>query len=400
MNTIYKPIVITIALVALSASHLYSQNLEIKFQERAHINDDEKGYLIAALTGVATDNDKNIYLFDFGQNVVHKLDPRGNFIDTIIRSGRGPGEIYSLYSYALDKEKEEIFIADGRNLRLLVTDLSGKELRSKIVDRSSTNVPMDANVLDDSTYAFTYSIGAYQSLRSEEGVDSLLHFHDSETLERTYSILDRISFHKDAGLGTPEERVINTHQVGEILFVDDSTLLLSPHIYAKRIMMYKRKDAGWKLHRTIKNEDLYTGFQPFTSIDFEDYRANRLKYIEEMGMNVVSTSSPDGNAAGMINLRSAGMFQSGDNRILNFIVVEERSENTFRGKLYAEVYDRNLNRIASQPIFESEPGQILYKVSERDVEGNYYLIILRPRNNSMVLKFDLELVEPGSVLSE
>jgi hypothetical protein len=365
-----------------------SQNLKIDFKQVLEITDSEKSFLIGALDGIATDKNNNIYLFDNIQNSVIKLSSNGEYIDQIIRNGRGPSEINSIYSYFLDIKKEYIYVADRQNFRFMITDLQGKEISNFPIRPNDFNTPMRMFKYDEDTMLFLFSNSQEQSMRLLDGIDSLMHFYDINSMERKFSLgdrktlMDRVNYNpKSAGLLT------KTH-VGEVVFPNRNTLLYSPFIYNKSLLIYKKTNNKWTFSGQVNgnNWDL----KPFEEIDIEDYRQNRVKY-RGTGKNESSSSGPDGKVAGYINLRSVGLFENSDGKILNYVVVENPRNKSFYHELYVEVYSQDLKFLDSQMIFSGKDDELIRKVYWKDESDNFYLATQPSRYSGKVIKFKLDI---------
>lgn len=339
------------------------------------------------LRGVDIDAYDNLYLFDFVQNSVFKLDEEGNFERRVIRNGRGPGEINSIYSFYIDKEADKIIIADRQNARYSVTDLKGDEIDSYPLMPSQANHAMGITKYDNDTLVLLFQNSQRQQMRRTEGIDSLIHFYDSDTFERLYSIVDRTSFAQIAGYESEAAALVNNSLIAEVVFTDEETLLISPYVFNKGIIVYKKTgESNWRYHTTLKSRPWDTA--AFEEVDFSDFRQNKASYREK-GYNYSSSSSADGNAAGIVKLRSAGIYTLENGNIINFLVQERLRDNSFFHELYAEMYSTDLGYIGSDKIYEGETGNLIMSVSGIDSDQNFYMHMERDRGNSKVLKFSL-----------
>lgn len=347
----------------------------------------EDSLLLSYLRGVDIDADDNLYFFDLAQNAVFKLDPEGNFESRVIRNGRGPGEVNSIYSFYLDKEDDRIIIADRQNARYTVTDLNGEEIDSYPLMPSQANHAMGITKYDNDTLVLLFRNSQRQQMRRTEGIDSLIHFYDSNTFERLYSISDRTSFAQIVDYESEAAALVNNSLIAEIVFPDEETLLISPYVFNKEIIVYKKtRERNWRYHTTLKSRTWNTA--AFEEVDFDDFRQNRASYREK-GYNYSSSSSADGNAAGIIKLRSAGIYTLKNGNIINFVVQERLRNNSFYHELYAEMYSRDLEYVGSDKIYEAASCELIISVSAIDSDQNFYMHKESERGNSKVLKFSL-----------
>ncbi|MDR9419721.1 6-bladed beta-propeller [Gracilimonas sp.] len=383
-----KIIYILIFHLILFNSSIYSQS-KIKFNEKGVISDKNDQYLLASLKGVATDLENNIYLFDFTQNSVFKLNQNEDLIGKIIRPGRGPAEINSIYSYYLDNDTERIYIADRQNFQFLITDLEGDEIETHSINPSFMNTPMGMQKYNENILAFLFYNSQEQLMRKNNGIDSLIHFYDVESFERLYSIADRSYINKLINYKSKSAALVNKTFVGEILFSDENTLLYSPYIFNKSILVFKKINTSeWKFEKKLKSKEWDT--ESFIDIDYQEFRMNREKYRGQ-GQNVVTSSGPDGKGAGIMKLRSVGIFKDSNNYIVNFVVKENPYETGFEHVLFAEIYSNDLVYLGSSKIYKAKKDEIIRYVSWKDIDDNFYLNIEGDRYSTHVVKFQLDI---------
>jgi hypothetical protein len=363
---------------------LFSQEDESSINIIETYTDEGKEYVFGRILGIGVDDQENIYVFDYDQNAVLKLDKKGSFLGKVIRSGRGPAEIQSMYSYLLDEEAKRIYLADRINAKYMVTDLHGNEMDNHPIKQSYTNPAKGIERYDANTLALLFTTSKSQLLRQEEGIDSLIHFYDRDSFDRLFSIADREYFLTLAGYKTKAQGLLNNIFIGRITFHNRNTLLISPYVYNKRIIVYEKTSSeGWSFSKTIEGKDW--GTKAFKEIDFDDLKNNRAEYISE-GLNVASLSGMDGNVSGIIKLWSAGIYTLESGEIVNFIVQEE----DFRHKLVVERYDEHMAHISSNTIFEGKKGELIIGVPEMDQQENFYMLLHFSKQTSKIVKFSLE----------
>lgn len=71
-------------------------------------------------------NDK-LFVLDTYNNRIQVFDLEGNYLRTIGKRGKGPGEFNAPEGFYLDSQNQRIYVADTRNLRLQILELEGKE---------------------------------------------------------------------------------------------------------------------------------------------------------------------------------------------------------------------------------------------------------------------------------
>jgi hypothetical protein len=87
-------------------------------------------YMFSHLRSIAVDEEGNIYAADDSEMALKVFDENGKFLRSILREGQGPGEIGSPYDILITENKE-LFVYDGRNMKIHFFTLGGEHLRSK-----------------------------------------------------------------------------------------------------------------------------------------------------------------------------------------------------------------------------------------------------------------------------
>ena len=101
--------------------------------------------LIGNIDKIISIKDRLIIIERFNRQSVLMFSDKGEFLTEISKSGKGPGEYISLSDVAVDKNKEEIVLFDGRGRKRLFFDLDGKFLREEITYFYSTNFEILSN---------------------------------------------------------------------------------------------------------------------------------------------------------------------------------------------------------------------------------------------------------------
>ena len=381
-------------LLLLMPVTLSAQSIDLNIHKKSVIKEDKSNFLIGRLAGIQTDSNLNIYLFDTIQKSVIKLDKTGKFQEEIVRSGRGPGEVSSIYSYFLNKDSGEILIADRENMRLNVLDLKGNEIRTIPMHPNKMNVPLEIKAYSRNKYLMLFSLSPGQSLRRIEDIDSFFHLFDINSGKRLYSFGERTAILDSLRLGNGIAAKQTTFKIGSVLIQDENRLIYAPYVYNGKFLQF-RKDPNqrWSIKKIYKGENLQ---RPASiELDFEDYRENRRKYKNEYARNIFSSVGSMGNAAGLINYRSANLSEISNDYILHMYVAEYESEyeDSFYHVLMGELFDRNMNYLLTRKLMRGKEGEIFYKVDDKDKEGNYYLTVSHLKNpiSDYVIQFSIEI---------
>jgi hypothetical protein len=81
---------------------------------------------------IAVDNEGNIYVGDSLQACVRVFNKAGEYLRAIGRRGQGPGELASVYSIAISRDNQEVYVVDFG--KLIVFDLQG-HFKRKLTSR-------------------------------------------------------------------------------------------------------------------------------------------------------------------------------------------------------------------------------------------------------------------------
>lgn len=380
--------------ISFGVTTSFAQELTVDFHEKKSITEDPDNFFLSALISVNVDNDFNMYLSDYSQNAVLKVDSSGSYIDTVVKNGSGPGEVNSIYSVMVDKRLSNLIIADRQNARISKLDLSGNELEAMKILPSESNMPVAMTNFPAGNYLFLFSLSPSQNLRSLKGIDTFFHIYNLDTGERTQSfgdrmqILDSLSYSNGIAAASTESRV------GSATLLSENQMLYAPHVYGGIMLEYRRDDDGeWSLSGNVLGTSLSR--QIAIDFDFEDYMENRQSYREETTRNISASMGSGKNAAGIINYYSGGIYQTSDH-VMHFYISEDEFEDTFQHTLHVELFDDDLNFLNSHILYEGQVGEILAGgVTDMDSIGNFYMPVRHlsqpEKNRAMV--FELEITE-------
>ncbi|MCP4218008.1 MAG: 6-bladed beta-propeller [bacterium] len=90
---------------------------------------DDENQFFRLPTDIKIGNDNLIYILDSGNNRIQAFDGSANYIRTIGRRGRGPGDMVNPSSVVLDKDNK-IVVADTDNQRIQVFNRAGQYISS------------------------------------------------------------------------------------------------------------------------------------------------------------------------------------------------------------------------------------------------------------------------------
>jgi len=154
LRSLHKISLLFISILFLHPTLTCAQKLSVNLEIKSVIKEDTSNYYIGQLAGIDVDTEGNMYLFDRMIPKIVKLNSSKEYINTIVRGGRGPGEINSVYSFHLNDKKGRILIADRQNRRLMVVNLSGNEKNALTIHPNDMNTPMGMKYYEDNKYVF------------------------------------------------------------------------------------------------------------------------------------------------------------------------------------------------------------------------------------------------------
>lgn len=130
MKKYYGWFVVIIALIGFCSFHIQAQELNVRFQEKLVIGEDDNvplENLFSGPTFIDTDSQNRIYIAE--KSNVRVFSENGEYLKTIGSQGRGPGEFLDISALAIGVN-DELIIYDNRNFRLTLFYNLGDSLES------------------------------------------------------------------------------------------------------------------------------------------------------------------------------------------------------------------------------------------------------------------------------
>ncbi len=165
------------------------------------ITKEEEPYQFSSIRSVACDEEGNIYVLDYKDVCVKVFDKNGRFLQKILTSGQGPGEIMNPYSVKVNKFRNSLFVLHEHGFRLKEFDVNGNYLNYYTLPEQVVHY---FDFLDSNTVVYV-AMGKY----GEDGYKSIK-ILDLESLE----IIQEFA-------PTNRHSLINGYQ----RFVDDNDIL-------------------------------------------------------------------------------------------------------------------------------------------------------------------------------
>lgn len=364
--------------IALINNAHSQKSIEVNKSDILPLHESEGDFYLATLIGIGRDEQNNIYLFDEAQSRIHKLDPEGNFIESLLRPGRGPGEVYAFSSFDV---ASNIIVADNQNFAIKRFDLSGEQIDQFIYHPDDMETPRNMIKIDEDKYLMLFSLSENQALRVFGGVDELFHIYNIQNEERVFSFGGRETILDELGYESDVAKSFTTLNVGDALLLEDAKLLYAPYIYNGQLFLYNVDIEGKEAEKKRVIRGRVHDISP--AIDFEDNEQ------EQTTRDVVS-STIYGEVAGLINIRNLGIHRTSDGTIVSFYAKQHETADSFYETMHVDIFDSDLNFIGSDQIKEADPGAFLGNVDAVDELDRFYMTVRGVREH-YGLRFSLSL---------
>lgn len=146
--------------------------IRIVFEEELSIGVEEgdENYMFGGRVYFNTDDEGNIYVNDWDRKRIQKFDPQGQYLLTIGRRGRGPGEFVNAWNPRFDKEGN-LYVFDLSNRRVSFFTTEGKYLSQisfpqgmsiHYIISSGLYFSAQSRILSDTdVFSYTYTYGLF-----------------------------------------------------------------------------------------------------------------------------------------------------------------------------------------------------------------------------------------------
>lgn len=161
-------------------------------------NEEDENYMFYRLTGIAVDQQENIFVLDDGECRIQKFDRNGNYLQTIGRKGQGPGEFEQPLGIFLDSEAM-IYVRDTmrRNIHIF-----GKDGRFKETIRPQNDISSYFGITEKKNILTIHTPHTYVDTKTSIVLMDMEGKIIKEIATFSYPLRPRIKGH---GLGNPYE---------------------------------------------------------------------------------------------------------------------------------------------------------------------------------------------------
>jgi len=287
-----------------------TQESTFTIREQLILGDDEEAsaeYLFYFPEWVRTDSRDNIYVKDARRADVRVFDASGQYLATIGRRGKGPGEMQEIVSMHVDGD-DRLIVVDRISRRLTIFTNMGKDFSVESTIDKGFIMPNPILSLDG---AFLLR-EVRRPANPEDGPrlldDWFLHVHDTE-LNRieTFGLLADVydMTHPFLKAYSDVSSAIKVATNGKDIIV------AAPYIYNGHVYRYTRSNERWVMEnlkgRTIADK-------PFMTVSREEIDSS-----EDVRRGAIMISDPTGKYSARIFSRSRGIGILSTGQILHFV---------------------------------------------------------------------------------
>lgn len=343
----------------LSAQTNELQNLEIQKIKTLEfdINDENfEGLFFGQITGVAVDENGNIYISDTMQQTIFKLDSNGDFIQKIGRRGRGPGEFLELGKiFIFDNE---LLAFDPMQFKVEVFDLEGKVIETIPTPRGSQvlNFIKHLYEYDEEHFLAYYKISGFGRYEQYDQ-DEIFHIWKKDFSEE----VENFGSFDDIGFDSGYERRSSDFWGGSLIY-DKNRITYAPYVYKGEIHLFKRDNDSWILQSKIETT-------PPSIVPSESKNRQTEGYS--------SFNAVKGQFFGRINAYDGGIFKENDDSIVHFYFERTEENSSVNRGLYVQKFDSELKLLGANKIKNFKEGEvhpISGSIYFKDQNDNYYLL--------------------------
>lgn len=272
---------------------------------------------------ISTYNDGAIVLYEYDVQTLKKFDKDGNFLKTLTKRGRGPGEFLDIDHIFIDRD-DRLFVVDHIQLKMTIinsdlqkTDYPIFENRPRIRSFHQT---------DESKYIVGFI--NYSGFGIPSGVE-LFYLIDTDIELLAQGFVTPNDLHQVVPGSVPEVAMRGSTRLTEnsVLTLNDD-LLVVPALYNGKMLLYSKK-SDYSEHEIVKISGDYG--PPYEELQEPRQMSQELYEVEGFTM----VNNPSGRKFFLHFNRSLGLFKHSTGHIIHFAQIHEGNEAV----LVAEILD-------------------------------------------------------------
>jgi len=346
------------------------QESSFTLREELVIGDDEDApaeYLFYYPQIVRTDSDGNIYVNDARRADVRVFDASGQYLTTIGRRGKGPGEMQEIVGMHVDVD-DRLIVVDRNSRRFTIFTDMGKDFTMGSTINKGFIMPNPILSLDS-----TLLLSEVRWIANPEGGPSLrddrfLHLSDADLNRiKTFGLLadlfDLSSPFLKAHSDSPRAIKVATDGMG--------TIVAAPYVYDGHIYRYVRSPDRW-ITEELKGRAIAA--KAFMTVSREEIDSS-----EDVRRGAIMTSDPTGTYSARIFSRSRGIGILSTGQILHFVARTPLKEAF---EPFAELYGQDGSLEAFGKLLFDDPGlngsdQVMKNVDLQWIDADDRIFIAR-----------------------
>jgi hypothetical protein len=329
-------------------------------------------YNLGNIKDIAVDRERNIYIADAMSMSINVFSREGEYVNSIGRRGRGPGEFLSFKEITVSN-KNELLVVDKRQFRIIKFNTSGELLETYSMSAENQDVVFFNQIsqLKDGKNLVLYK--KFGSVGSDEEV---FHIWDDgfENKLKSFGAFGDLGF--DEGFG----KEIVKLALGSFTFKNEQQIIFAPSIYQGNLFLYDKTNSGdWKFNKKVEGHN-------FEIKPYENYSSSRSN-------DALTLHTQQGEVNGDINVSSMGVFSLGKNYIAHFSMSKANKSENKKWVFGVELYDNKLNFLGYFKLdtFAKSHNLIQPGLRAKDADDNFYMLI-KQDTYPIVRKFSLDIV--------
>ena len=309
---------------------------EFSFEKNLTLSDIGEDYFFGMPLSVIPDSLGNLYIADDQQKKIMVFNSKGDFLYSIGRSGKGPGEFTKMTSLAIIPEGLIVF--DFFQRRFTKFNFKGELIETYLLPK---DVYMQPDYLlymgGEKILSFNRSIqGSRNQIPPEKDfLMQELSLESFKVLNSFIPITHTIDINKNF------ERYFEGRFFKGLFTYRNNRITLAPFFFRGKILQYTKIDGVWNL------TDVFEGYRETESV-YEEYENPR----DVIGKGMASNPAAFGPLAGIMKNESLGIFQKQNGDYLYLGLLEIGKEQ----KLYVNLFDSEGKLKAHGPVTNLKPG--------------------------------------------
>lgn len=317
-------------------------------------NPEQREYMIGIPWRLNTDKKNRIFYADRKFEGVRVYDNDGSYLQTLGRSGRGPGEFTEISDIAIRDDKLLVF--DRHAMRTTVFEDLDEEVTTYRYPEKNVVTPAKTSWIEENKYVTAYRNDFYS--KNEK---NFLHFVDLESNEITDTAFpmkylgDMKTPFINKWIGLPYNQ-LNLEVLGS------NRIIVVPFFYTGTLYELRNNSGDWKVTNS------FNGY-------VEQEKA--VEYFPDRNSAPENAEEISGESA-VIHQQSLGLFEKANGSLIHFSFITFNSNKTF----FLEEFNKELDLIHYGPVTNisfdySKRSKVPFYIVSVDENDQFYLFDFR-----------------------